>query len=235
MSKTLHSVKLFGYDSVDLDKITYSNGDVIYDATSGTLRLMDGATQGGLKIASQPFVTSALNTALSSYVSNSSLTATLSSYATNSSVTTQINAINSSLSGYVTSSGLATTLSSYVSNASLTTTLSSYVSNASLTTTLSSYVSSSGLTTTLSNYQTTLNSKLAVTGTAGGAAVDLSTNNGTLTFASNNGLSVGIVGTTVTISSPQDLRTTASPSFANAIVGGVSIKSFAIAMAAAMA
>ena len=42
MSKTVHSVKLQAYDSVDLDKLSYSNGDLVYDLTNSTIRLMDG-------------------------------------------------------------------------------------------------------------------------------------------------------------------------------------------------
>jgi hypothetical protein len=64
MSKTVHSVKLQAYDAVDLDRVSYSNGDVVYDVTNQTIRVMDGATAGGFKIASQPWVTTALATPL---------------------------------------------------------------------------------------------------------------------------------------------------------------------------
>ena len=47
MSKVQHSIKLVGYDSIDLFRLSYSNGDVVYDVTTGTLRVMDGATPGG--------------------------------------------------------------------------------------------------------------------------------------------------------------------------------------------
>jgi plastocyanin len=60
MSKTVHSVKLQAYDSVDLDRLSYSNGDLVYDLTSGTLRLMDGISQGGRKLATQAWVSGQL-------------------------------------------------------------------------------------------------------------------------------------------------------------------------------
>jgi hypothetical protein len=62
MSKTLHSVKLFGYSSVDLDRISYSGGDVVYDKTNGTLRVMNGETPGGSKLATQTWVQTSAGT-----------------------------------------------------------------------------------------------------------------------------------------------------------------------------
>jgi hypothetical protein len=50
MSKTVHSVKLVPYDASDLTKLSYSNGDVVYDNTNKTLRVMDGATEGGIPL-----------------------------------------------------------------------------------------------------------------------------------------------------------------------------------------
>ena len=50
MSKTVHSVKLQAYAAVDLNRISYSGGDVVYDKTNGTLRIMDGETPGGQQI-----------------------------------------------------------------------------------------------------------------------------------------------------------------------------------------
>ena len=62
MSKSQHSVKLIAYDSVDLDRLSYSNGDVVYDDTNKTLRVMDGASAGGIKIASQRWVQNSAGT-----------------------------------------------------------------------------------------------------------------------------------------------------------------------------
>jgi len=47
MSKVQHSVKLVAYDSVNLAALSYSDGDVVYDTTLGTLRVMNGRTPGG--------------------------------------------------------------------------------------------------------------------------------------------------------------------------------------------
>jgi len=57
MSKTVHSVKLQAYDAVDLNRLSYSNGDVVYDNTNGTLRVMNGTNSGGISLASQTWVT----------------------------------------------------------------------------------------------------------------------------------------------------------------------------------
>jgi hypothetical protein len=62
MSKTVHSVKLQAYDSIDLNRLSFSNGDVVFDDTNNTLRIMDGNTIGGSLIASQPWVSAQLST-----------------------------------------------------------------------------------------------------------------------------------------------------------------------------
>ena len=129
MSKSVHSVKLIPYDSVDLDRLSYSSGDIVYDVTNGTLRLMDGVTQGGSKIASQ------------SYVTNS-----LAAYATNTSVNTAIStALSTALTGYATTASL----SSYATTASLSSyALTSSLSSYALTSSLSSYLTTSTASTT---------------------------------------------------------------------------------------
>ena len=187
MSKSVHSVKLIPYDSVDLDRLSYTSGDLVYDATNGTIRLMDGVTQGGTKIASQTYVTNSL-----------------AAYATNTSVNT---AISLALTGYATTSSLsayATTasLSTYATTASLSTyattaSLSTYITSASLSTTLAGYVTSSGLSTALSGYATT---------------------------------------TADNLKAPKaDPTFTGTATIPKAIIGGVNIKTFAIAMGAALA
>ena len=70
MSKTVHSVKLLAYDSVDLDRLSYSSGDVVYDVTNGTLRLMDGVTAGGSKIATRSWVQSSAGTITANLIGN---------------------------------------------------------------------------------------------------------------------------------------------------------------------
>ena len=121
MSKSVHSVKLQAYDSVDLDRLSYSNGDLVYDLTNSTIRLMDGTSQGGKKLATQSWTTGQLT----NYVTSSSLTTTLNSYVTTSSLTT-------ALSSYATTASLTTALASTVTTASLTTTLNGYASSASV-------------------------------------------------------------------------------------------------------
>jgi len=115
MSKTVHSVKLQAYDSVDLDRLSYSNGDLVYDLTNNTIRLMDGLSQGGKKLATQLWTTGQLT----NYVTTSSLTSMLNSYISTTSLTT-------TLSGYATTTSLTTALASTVTVASLTTTLNGY-------------------------------------------------------------------------------------------------------------
>ena len=62
MSRSVHSVKLQPYDSNNLNTLTYSLGDVVFDADNLTLRVMDGNTQGGRIVATRPWVTSVFST-----------------------------------------------------------------------------------------------------------------------------------------------------------------------------
>jgi hypothetical protein len=61
-----------------------------------------------------------------------------------------------------------------------------------------------------------ISSSLALTGTTGTGTVNLLS--GSLTFSSQYGVSASVSGGTVTISTPQDLRTTASPTFGNVTI-----------------
>ena len=49
-------VRLPGYSASDLDRLSYSNGDIVNDTTSATVRYMDGVTPGGFKLATQDYV-----------------------------------------------------------------------------------------------------------------------------------------------------------------------------------
>ena len=92
-------VRLPGYDASDLDRLSYSNGDIVNDLTNVTIRLMDGVTPGGWKIATEDYVqTNAitsgnlaanLTTALVDYAKKSDL----GPYALTSDVNTAIAAI----------------------------------------------------------------------------------------------------------------------------------------------
>jgi len=59
----------------------------------------------------------------------------------------------------------------------------------------------------------TLSGTISLTGTSGTGSVSTG---GTLTFASGNGITASVSSSTVTINSPQDVQTTASPTFAGA-------------------
>ena len=93
MSKTQHSVKLIPYNSVDLDRVSYASGDVVYDVTNGTLRIMNGSTAGGTKVATQSWVlanvltNSTLNSAIATQLSGYVPLTTLAAYSN----TTQMN------------------------------------------------------------------------------------------------------------------------------------------------
>ena len=49
-------VRLPGYSASDLDRLSYSNGDIVNDTTNVTIRYMDGVTPGGFKLATQDYV-----------------------------------------------------------------------------------------------------------------------------------------------------------------------------------
>ena len=176
MSKTVHSVKLQAYDSVDLDRLSYSNGDMVYDLTNGTIRLMDGVNNGGKQLLRADLS----NLSTSAALSVSSIVATGTITAAN-------------FSGSISSLQVTTALGFTPVNP---TTLNGYVTSTNLTTTLNSYVTSTNLTTTLTGYAT----------------------------VASNALKAPLANPTFT-------GTVTAPTV---IVGGVSIKSLAIAMGAAL-
>jgi len=51
--KTEHSVKLEAKNAVDLDRLSYSSGMIVYDVDLGSLRIMDGVNQGGSTLATR--------------------------------------------------------------------------------------------------------------------------------------------------------------------------------------
>ena len=98
---TLHSVKLIAYNYVDIKNLSYNNGDVIYDDTNNTLRVMDGRTGGGVPLATQSWVNAnaltisslapAVSAALSTQLVNYSTTAQIAStYATQSALSAAV-------------------------------------------------------------------------------------------------------------------------------------------------
>ena len=132
MTKTVHSVKLIPYDGINLDNLAYDRGELVYDITAGTIRLMDGASLGGVKFATQTYVDSKISTEVTGR--NSAIAG----------------AISTALTGYVTTTAQTTALASYVTTTAQTTALASYVTTASLATTLNSYAT----TVSLNSYAT---------------------------------------------------------------------------------
>jgi hypothetical protein len=199
--KAVNSLKLTPHDSTDLDRLSYTSGDLVFDITLGTVRLMDGSTLGGSKLATQSWSSTNFATisSLTNYVTNTGLTTRLNNYVTTTAQTTVLNS-------YVTSDNLTTTLSSYATN----TALNSYVTSTSLTTTLNSYVTSTSLTTTLNSYVTSTAQTTALSSYATNTNLALKANLANPTFSG-------------TITSPK------------AVIGGVNIKAFAIAMGAGLA
>ena len=62
MTATVRTVKFSSRESVELDGLTYQNGELYYDQTNMTLRLMDSLTRGGTKLATRPWVNDDLQT-----------------------------------------------------------------------------------------------------------------------------------------------------------------------------
>lgn len=62
MSATVRTVKLEARDATELSRLTYQNGEIYYDQTNKTLRLMDSIIQGGFKIATHLWIQDDLQT-----------------------------------------------------------------------------------------------------------------------------------------------------------------------------
>ena len=145
------------YDTATIAGLTGNNGEIFMDTTKKNLVVQDGSTAGGINLATEGFVSSAVTSVIAtvtgllvSYPTNANLTSTLTSYATNANLT-------STLSLYVTNTSLTNTLTSYTTNTNLTSTLSSYTTNANLTSTLSSYATKTFVTAALTSYTTNAN------------------------------------------------------------------------------
>ena len=132
------------YSTVTLGTVTGAAGELIVDSTKKTVTIHDGATVGGIPLATEIFVSSAVTSVLAS--------------------------VSSILLSYTLSSALT----SYTTNANLTSTLTSYTTNANLTSTLASYqliTSNLTLTTLTSNIITVTNTSNATTATSGAIRV----------------------------------------------------------------
>jgi hypothetical protein len=88
MTTVNRSIRLIANSSTVLDKKTGEVGEIFYDNTNQTIRIMDGSLRGGRSLASQAWVNdntisqSELTTALNPYVTDIELTETLTSYVT---------------------------------------------------------------------------------------------------------------------------------------------------------
>lgn len=49
------SLRLISHSAVQLDRLSYENGEVFFDDNNNTLRLMDGKNQGGTKLTTEPW------------------------------------------------------------------------------------------------------------------------------------------------------------------------------------
>lgn len=187
MHNTFNSVKLVGKDTVDLDRLSYTPGDIVYDKTNNTLRIMDGTNLGGTKMSTQPWTTSTIATALTPYVTATALTSRLTT----------------ALSPYVTSASLTTTLGNYPTSSSLTTTLANYPTSSSLSTALANYTTTSALTTLLAGKanttaQITVNGTAITIGGSGTVTANANTLTGTTlksTVVNSNLQTVGVLNT----------------------------------------
>jgi len=92
-------VRLPMYDASDLDRLSYTNGELVNDITNMTVRYMDGETPGGFKLATQDYVqTNAITsgnlaTNLATALQPYALTSSLASYATTTALNSAISAI----------------------------------------------------------------------------------------------------------------------------------------------
>ena len=147
------------------------------------------------KILTANLITDSVSTSSSSLLASATAVKTAYDYTTTA---------NTSLKSYVDTTVVTanTSMKSYVDTAN--TSLKSYVDN-SVSTLSSGYVTSA--------YNRANSSSQSFVGTNATSAAPTSPA-GVVTFATTNGMTVTGSGSTLTIATPQDLRTTASPAFA---------------------
>ena len=143
------TLQLRRYTTAGLSGLTGADGEIFIDTSKKTVVVQDGATAGGIPLATETFVTSALagfsttySSLLAGYATNANLTATLVSYTLNANLT-------STLASYTTNTNLTATLVSYTLNANLTSTLNSYASKTFVTSALTSYASIAYVTSSI--------------------------------------------------------------------------------------
>jgi len=57
-------IRLANYPFSALSNLTYNQGEIVYDDTNGTIRLLDGQTKGGIPFATQAWATNAITQAV---------------------------------------------------------------------------------------------------------------------------------------------------------------------------
>jgi len=208
MSQPVNSIKLTPYDSIFLNKSSFSKGEVVYDKDNATLRMMDGITAGGT-----PFVSSIF---LANYVANTLPTtaqrggviipATASSAIVNNNGTISIATATSTQKGVVTvdNSGISAS-NGVISLLSATTTTLGGVSVPAAAT--SGIVNTSG-SLTLAIATTTQLGGVTVDGTTikstnGVLSYGINTNKGDITYynTANTRLPIGGLGQVLTVNS----------------------------------
>jgi hypothetical protein len=164
-------IRLTGYPSSALNNLTYNKGEIVYDETLATLRLLDGVTAGGIGIATRPWVEALLEGA------DSSLLSYIESY--------ENTAINTALAAHVlTFTGDAT--GTGVTNIALTLAASGVTAGTANGIT----VNSKGLVTAISEIVVSGD----VTGTVSGHALTLTLINTAVTPGTVNGITVNSKG-----------------------------------------
>jgi len=67
MTLPVRSLRLQRYNTTQLDRMSYEDGEIFYDEESDTLRIMNGKFPGGRKVATQVWATGQLTTNLANY------------------------------------------------------------------------------------------------------------------------------------------------------------------------
>jgi len=67
MTLPVRSLRLQRYNTTQLDRMSYEDGEIFYDDESDTLRIMNGKFPGGRKVATQVWTTGQLTTNLANY------------------------------------------------------------------------------------------------------------------------------------------------------------------------
>lgn len=116
MTLPVRSLRLQRYNTTQLDRMSYEDGEIFYDEESDTLRIMNGKFPGGRKVATQVWATGQLTTNLANYATLTYTNTQLGLKATidNPTFTGTVNGITATMVGLgnVTNESKATMFSS---------------------------------------------------------------------------------------------------------------------------